>query len=1181
VKTRPLRVILARLVWLCMAPMILLAIWLARNHLHELEARHLQEAGNLARNFAAANDHLLDARLKALNILALSPLADDDRGWPLLYREAQNFQQSFGTHVSFADETGRMLFDTRLPYGQTLPRLPVDQDRIAVSRALETGKPQVGNLVLGPFVKLPLVNVVMPVSREGKPTRLLLVAFDTDSFQQRIEQLALPQGWSIALLDGTGADIARRSPPGFDSQREVADDHRIVVRNDLSDWSVVLEIPRSIHAAGQREAWPSLAAAALLAIGLGLAGGLLISRRIGGQVAALGRTADGRAPEFEIAEIETARRRIEETMAALQASRGHLQLWNLAIRHTDVGVAISDARTNTLIAVNPAFARQRGYTEDELIGSPVLRFYADDRRHDLELKLQAAERRGHVAFESEHLCKDGSRLPVLIELTLVRDAAGTPVSRVAFVQDVSDRKRAESELAAHQAAELEQQQRSRIAALNLMDDAQAARRAAEAAADELRRLSMAVEQSAESIEITDPQGNITYVNDSYLRQTGYAREEVIGQPARLLRSGDADGESEEALLSAKAQGRTWRGELRSRRKDGSEYIESAVVSPIRLADGTLTHYVAVKEDITERKRQAAELDRHRQHLEQLVAERTSELERSRALAESANRAKSTFLASMSHEIRTPMNAILGFTYQLRRDSSSSLDSSRLDKIQAAGKHLLSVINDILDLSKIEAGRIELESHDFAIEAVLDHVATMIGDTAAAKGLSVHIEADQMPHWLRGDLTRLRQGLLNIAGNAVKFTDQGRITLGARLLQTEEGRCLVRFEVQDTGIGIPPEVLPQLFQAFQQADSSTTRKFGGTGLGLVITRHLARMMGGEAGAQSTPGVGSLFWFTAWLGRTVAAVAARPGPGIGAADLRRRHAGARILLVEDSAINREVACSLLDDAGLVVDTAENGRQAVDMQRRTRYALILMDMLMPEMDGLEATGAIRQGPEGGSVPIIAMTANAFDESRGACLAAGMDDFVSKPVDPETLYATLDQWLSSPRDMGTGPRSSAGQEAAPADQAAHDADARTLARLLAHPGMDVRQGLMALNGRRDQLIRLLRRLVASHRGDTGRLRACLQSHAHDEARRIAHTLKGAAATVGAMALAEAAGCVEAELRANAANAADGMATLLADMDEQFERLAQTLGQSASTDGSGLEPGTAQQTRPAPSPTA
>jgi PAS domain-containing protein len=170
-----------------------------------------------------------------------------------------------------------------------------------------------------------------------------------------------------------------RSPPGFDSQRDVADDHRIVVRNDLSDWSVVLEIPRSIHAAGQREAWPALAAAALLAIGLGLAGGLLISRRIGGQVAALGRTADGRLPEFEIAEIETARRRIEETMAALQASRGHLQLWNQAIRHTDVGVAISDARTNTLIAVNPAFARQRGYTEDELIGSPVLRFYADDR----------------------------------------------------------------------------------------------------------------------------------------------------------------------------------------------------------------------------------------------------------------------------------------------------------------------------------------------------------------------------------------------------------------------------------------------------------------------------------------------------------------------------------------------------------------------------------------------------------------------------------------------------------------------------------------------------------------------------------------------------------------------------------------------------------------------------------
>ncbi len=1180
-KTWPLRFWLAGLIWLCMAPLILLSVWLSWGHLKELEEKHLREAGNLARTFAWTCDRHLDARLKALKLLALSPLVDDAQRWPELYHEAQGLQQSFGTHVTLADEQGRMLFNTRLPYGSALPVLPVNQASNGLSKALQSGRPQVGDIVYGPLVKRPLVNVVVPVLREGQPKRLLIAAFETDSFQARIDQLALPAGWSIALLDGAGADIARRSPPGLVSARDVAEEHRFVVKSDLSAWSVVLEIPQGVHAASRRGAMLSLTKLALLAIGVGLAGGLLASRRIGAQVAALGRAANDQAAPAEITEIEAARRRIDETTAALQASQAHVQMWIEAIRHTDLGVAISDPRSNTLLAVNPAFARQRGWSEEELIGRPVQLFYPSERLPELEAKLATALAQGHAVFESEQLRKDGSRLAVLIELTLLRDAAGEPVSRIAFVQDISARKRAESERAAQQAAELRRQQHSRIAALNLMDDAQAARRAAEAAAEELRKLSMAVEQSAESIEITDPQGNISYVNDAYLRQTGYARNEVIGRNRRTLGSGAADSEGDAALQSAIQQGRSWRGELRSRRKDGSEYIESAVVSPIRLADGTLTHFVTGKEDITEKKQQAIELEHHRRHLEQLVAERTAELEQARTMAESANRAKSTFLASMSHEIRTPMNAILGFTYQLRRDSSSSLDASRLDKIQAAGKHLLSVINDILDLSKIEAGRIELESHDFAIEAVLDHVAAMIGDAATAKGLLVHTEADHVPHWLRGDLTRLRQALLNLAGNAVKFTDQGSITLGAQLLRTEDGRCLVRFEVRDTGIGIPPEVLPKLFQSFHQADNSTTRRFGGTGLGLVITRHLAKMMGGEAGAHSTPGVGSLFWFTAWLGRTVAAGAAGPGPGIGATDLRRRHAGARILLVEDNAINREVASSLLDDAGLVVDTAENGRQAVDMQRQARYGLILMDMLMPEMDGLEATRAIRRAPQGSSVPIIAMTANAFDESRGACLAAGMDDFVSKPVDPEALYATMDQWLSLPQGAGAWPQSSAGPEAAPADPAAHGADARIIARMLAHPGMDVRQGLMALNGKRDHLLALLRRLVASHRGDTGRLQVCLQGHAHAEARRIAHTLKGAAATLGAKALAEAAACVEDQLRGSAASAADGMATLLAAIDEQIERLAQTLDLPDRTDGSDLEPGMVQKTHPAPSPTA
>lgn len=264
-----------------MAPMVLLAAWLASNQLQALDARYLREAGNLAHNFMLSNDRYLEARLKALNILAISPLADDPQRWPELYRGAQGFQQSFGAHVSLADEQGRRLFSTRQPFGSVLPPIPVPKGRSAAQLALQTGKPQVGDIVFGPMADLPLVAIAVPVLRDGSPPRLLLATLEAPSMQARADQVALPEGWALALRDGTGTDIARRAPAGFNSARDVADDHRFVVRSKLSDWSAVLEIPRGADAASQREALLSLPAAALLAIGLGLAGGVLASRRIG------------------------------------------------------------------------------------------------------------------------------------------------------------------------------------------------------------------------------------------------------------------------------------------------------------------------------------------------------------------------------------------------------------------------------------------------------------------------------------------------------------------------------------------------------------------------------------------------------------------------------------------------------------------------------------------------------------------------------------------------------------------------------------------------------------------------------------------------------------------------------------------------------------------------------------
>ena len=384
------------------------------------------------------------------------------------------------------------------------------------------------------------------------------------------------------------------------------------------------------------------------------------------------------------------------------------------------------------------------------------------------------------------------------------------------------------------------------------------------------------------------------------------------------------------------------------------------------------------------------------------------LKEAKNAADAANIAKSDFLANMSHEIRTPMNAILGYAYTLKRTPLQADQLDRLGKIEDAGRHLLAIINDILDISKIEAGKLILEKTSVQPGSIIDYVHALIADSAGAKGLSVGVDYQDVPDTLLGDPTRLRQSLLNLASNAVKFTEAGSIALRARVLEQDDSSLLVRFEVQDTGVGIDPASQRDLFQPFKQVDASTTRRYGGTGLGLAITQRLARLMGGEAGVDSTPGLGSTFWFSARLGFGTPLPPSPAGTDSTAEDsIRRRHAGTRVLLVEDDPVNQEVALELLGDTGLRVDVAANGRLAVNMAADTPYALILMDMQMPEMDGLEATAIIRSLPHHQDTPIIAMTANAFDEDRQRCLRTGMSDFVAKPVDPDLLFTTLARWL------------------------------------------------------------------------------------------------------------------------------------------------------------------------------
>ena len=675
------------------------------------------------------------------------------------------------------------------------------------------------------------------------------------------------------------------------------------------------------------------------------------------------------------------------------------------------------------------------------------------------IKMRMEGRADFMQFEMRFIHPSGNEHTLRVSSHPVRDAKGNIISIDGIAEDITEQKRS--------------QERARMAATVFA-------------------------HSQESIIITNTDALIIDCNPAAGRLTGYGREELMGRNPRILSSGTHTAGFYRHLWQTLTSGRVWQGTFRNLRKNGTPYWIEASISPIKDQDGKITQYVAVSRDITRRK-------------QQLEALRQAKRE-----AQAANNAKSEFVANISHEIRTPMNAILGFTDLCLEGDLGPTQRKYLGNVKESAHAMLSLINEILDFSKIEAGKLAIESIPFNLQKELSLITSMTRQLIHTKQVQLQlVQPDGLDDsWLLGDPLRLKQVLTNLTSNAVKFTNHGKIQIAVREMARHDDRVRLEFVVCDTGIGMDVKKLENIFHPFSQADTSTTRKFGGTGLGLTISSQLVERMGGAIQVESELGIGSTFYFQLCF----PLLKEQDLPEEPADRLHRSFKqlrNTRILLVEDNEINRDLATEVLTRNQLVVDAACNGQEALDRLQQSSYDLVLMDIQMPIMDGYEATWAIRNQLKLVKLPVIALTASTSSVVREKCIRAGMDDYISKPIDIQELMEKIDKIINPVLqkiavNKTIAPFSNAAIQAGPVDI----------------PGIDSQLAMQRLGLETADYIRLIKKFAANHRKDMDQISNALASRDWDQSCRLAHTLKGLSATIGATSLSAAAALFEQSLK-------------------------------------------------------